>query len=88
MDEIEARLVARAGNPGRDGGANPTGDGTANPGRDGTANPAGSGGASPSQNGSGSPAAPAGDAGHQQAGRSVLPLPDDQIQSLVRQFRK
>ena len=68
MDEIEARLVARAGNPARDGAANPAANGNPAP----------------------RPARPrpAGDGDRQRGGGSVLPLPDDQIQSLVRQFRK
>ena len=74
MDEIEARLLARAGNPARDGVANPAGNGAANPARDAPAT---------------SPAPqPTGDGGRQRGGGSVLPLPDDQIQSLVRRFRK
>ncbi len=61
MDEIEARLVARAGNP------TANGNGTAP--RD-------------------APSRPAGDGDRRRGGGSVLPLPEDQIQSLVRQFRK
>ena len=79
MDEIEARLVARAGNPGRDGGANSVRDSGASPAANGASPPEPTGATSPER---------AGDAGRQRPGHSVLPLPDSQIESLVRQFKK
>ena len=72
MDEIEARLVARAGNPVRDGGANSGGDRAANPARDGAANPV-------------RETPPAGTDRQPGAG---LPLAEGEIESLVQRFRK
>ena len=65
MDEIEARLVARAGNPGNGG-----------------ANSAGGGGASPARE---TPPAPV---ETDRKSDAALPLPDGEIESLVRKFRK
>ena len=77
MDEIEARLVARAGNREVSGADRRAGDPTPTGG-------AGRGGSRP---------APGSDGGRGGAGEgrpvrsAALPLPDDQIESLVRRFR-
>ncbi len=74
MDEIEARLVARAGNPVRDSAAN-LARSDENAGSD-------NGRAGSARDTPSAPANP-----NRQSG-AALPLPDDEIQSLVRKFRK